>query len=77
LLLAPALVFAASTIRMKMVKAESLEEEIILRAIYAPVYRIIRATGLLTGICTSLILGLRVKHHNSKQGSRNSHPLID
>jgi len=69
LLPAPAIVFVASTVRMKIVKVENLRERIVLRTVYAPLYRIIRAAGLLTGILTSLIFGLRVTRRGSIQGS--------
>ena len=69
LLPAPAIVFVASTVRMKIVKVENLRERVVLRTVYAPLYRIIRAAGLLTGILTSLIFGLRVTRRGSIQGS--------
>jgi len=65
LFLAPIFAFTALTIRMKIVKAENLKEKIILRILYAPLYRIIRATGLLTGVFTSLIFGLLVTSHET------------
>jgi glycosyltransferase involved in cell wall biosynthesis len=65
LFLAPIFAFTALTIRMKIVKAENLKEKIILRILYAPLYRIIRAAGLLTGVFTSLIFGLLVTSHET------------
>jgi glycosyltransferase involved in cell wall biosynthesis len=65
LFLAPFFAFTALTIKMKIVKAESLKEKAILRILYAPLYRIIRAAGLLTGVFTSLIFGLLVTSHET------------
>jgi glycosyltransferase involved in cell wall biosynthesis len=67
LFLAPIFAFTALTIRMKIVKAENLKEKIILRILYAPLYRIIRAAGLLTGVFTSLIFGLLVTSHETAE----------
>jgi len=61
LLLIPLLIFTALTLRMKIIKAESVSERIKLRLIYAPAYRIVRAAGLITGVIASLLRGLRVK----------------
>jgi hypothetical protein len=65
LFLTPFFAFTALTIKMKIVKAESLKEKAILRILYAPLYRIIRAAGLLTGVFTSLIFGLLVTSHET------------
>jgi glycosyltransferase involved in cell wall biosynthesis len=65
LFLTPFFAFTALTIKMKIVKAESLKEKVILRILYAPLYRIIRAAGLLTGVFTSLIFGLLVTSHET------------
>ncbi len=62
LLLVPALLFATLTLRMRTLRAESLKEKLLLRTIYAPLYRIIRAAGLLSGVAASLVHGLRVAH---------------
>jgi glycosyltransferase involved in cell wall biosynthesis len=74
LLLIPILAFTALTLRMKIVKAKNLSERIILRIIYAPLYRIIRAAGLLTGISASLFFGLRITSHDLPKGSISSDP---
>jgi glycosyltransferase involved in cell wall biosynthesis len=65
LFLTPFFAFTALTIKMKIVKAESLKERAILRILYAPLYRIIRAAGLYTGVFTSLIFGLLVTSHET------------
>jgi glycosyltransferase involved in cell wall biosynthesis len=67
LFLTPIFAFTALTIRMKIVKAENLKEKAILRILYAPLYRIIRAAGLLTGVFTSLIFGLLVTSHETAE----------
>jgi len=61
LLLIPLLIFTALTLRMRIIRAESVSERIKLRLIYAPAYRIVRAAGLITGVLASLLRGLRVK----------------
>jgi len=68
LLLAPAALFAAMTLKMRTLKAESPKERLMLRAIYAPLYRILRAAGLLAGVAASLVLGLRGTSHDPKTG---------
>jgi glycosyltransferase involved in cell wall biosynthesis len=74
LLLIPILAFTALALRIKIVKAKNLSERIILRIIYAPLYRIIRAAGLLTGISASLLFGLRITSHDLPKGSISSDP---
>jgi glycosyltransferase involved in cell wall biosynthesis len=66
LILAPLLVFTASALRMRIIKAESLAERLTLRLLYAPAYRIVRAAGLLAGVLASLLFGLKVanKHQD-------------
>ena len=64
LILAPLLVFTASTLRMKIIKAKTLKEELMMRILYAPSYRIVRAAGLLAGVLASLFLGLHVASKN-------------
>jgi len=68
LLLAPAALFAVMTLKMRTLKAESPKERLMLRAIYAPLYRILRAAGLLAGVAASLVLGLRGTSHDPKTG---------
>jgi len=67
LILAPLIVFAASTLRMRIIKAETLKEKLALRLLYAPSYRIVRAAGLLAGVFASLLLGLRVSSKNLQE----------
>jgi hypothetical protein len=70
LILAPLLIFTASTLRMRIIKAETLTERLALRLLYAPTYRIVRAAGLLAGVLASLLFGLKV---TSKYQDKDSH----
>ncbi len=59
--IAQLLIFTLFTAKMKIVNAESFREKIILRFLYAPAYRIVRAVGLMAGLAVSIIRGLTVK----------------
>lgn len=61
ILLAPPAIFILLTAKMKIVNAPSLQEKIILRLLYSPAYRVIRAAGLIAGLTASLIRGITVK----------------
>jgi len=70
LILAPLLIFIASTLKMRIIKAETLTERLALRLLYTPTYRIVRAAGLLAGVLASLLFGLKVI---SKYQDKDSH----
>ncbi len=66
LLLFPAVLFVAMTLRMRILDVGSLKGRLILRTVYAPLYRILRAAGLLAGVSASLIFGLQVSCRNTR-----------
>ncbi|MEM0478187.1 MAG: glycosyltransferase family A protein [Candidatus Caldarchaeum sp.] len=71
LLLTPSIFFAVSTARMKIITAERLREKLLLRLLYAPAYRLIRAAGTVAGVAASLIRGLRVRQSLPSQQPPN------
>ncbi len=82
LLITPPILFILAIVKMKIVNAPSIKEKIILRSLYAPAYRIVRAAGLIAGLTASLTRGLTVKpktqpittlHQHNNTGSPYQH----